>query len=241
MSNYCNTCQHYMVTHDGPHCVKGGKFKAVSAISKGDCWEPVTTPAPVATKVCPHCGRELPVASFGRHARTKDGYQPVCRECRSAEMKGKPQGTKTDGQEDKHYLPFGRRPKHPSYVDENTGETMKWCRLCQQFKPITDFHLNKTSKDGHSSECKTCHNARTVEDQRKRIAAKKAAAKEEELKKICSEITYASSEPEVVNELLEVPIPPIPNIYEATDDQLVQELKNRGYTGNIIKKISYIL
>ena len=73
-----------------------------------------------------------------------------------------------------------------------------------------------------------------MEDQRKRIAAKKAAAEEEAIKKICAEIPYTSSEDVT-------PIPPVPTIYSATDDQLVRELQNRGYTGNIIKKTSFIL
>ena len=231
MSNYCNTCQHYRVTHDGPHCFKG-KVKPVSPISTGDCWEPVTTPPQIATKVCSRCGRELPVEAFGRHAKTRDGYQPVCRECRSAEAR------KTD----ENSLPLGRRPAHPSYTDEETGVTMKWCRLCNQYKPITDFHANKTAKDGHCNECKACHNARTVEAQRKRIAEKKslkkAAQKEALLKQAVAEMPSESSEPEVVNELFEAPIP---TLYSATDDQIVQELRNRGYTGNIIKKTSYIL
>ena len=89
MSNYCNTCRHYRVTVGGPHCYKG-RIKPVSPISKGDCWEPVTEPKEVLTKKCSRCGRELPISSFGRHQKTKDGYQPVCRECRSAEMKGNP-------------------------------------------------------------------------------------------------------------------------------------------------------
>lgn len=218
MSNYCNTCQHYRVTHDGPHCFKG-KVKPVSPISTGDCWEPVTAPPQIATKVCSRCGRELPVEAFGRHAKTRDGYQPVCRECRSAEAR------KTD----ENSLPLGRRPAHPTYTNQLTGEIMKWCRLCNQYKPITDFHANRTAKDGHCNECKACHNARTVEAQRKRIAAKKEAKKAE------PEVT----EP-VINDLA-TPIPPIPTLYSATDDQLVQELRNRGYTGNIIKKTSYIL
>ena len=39
------------------------------------------------TKVCKECGRELPVEMFGRHPRTKDGWQPLCKDCRSRKMK----------------------------------------------------------------------------------------------------------------------------------------------------------
>ena len=214
MSNYCQTCQYYRVTNDGPHCFKG-KVKPVSPISTGDCWEPVTEKPEIATKVCKKCGRELPVSEFGRHAKTKDGYQPVCRECRSEEMKGKPQAPKKeshDDQEDKHYLPFGRRPKHPTYVDEATGETMKWCNTCKQYKPITDFHLNKTNKDGHTFECKACHNARTVRCQRKRIEAKKAAEPE----------TKAT---------------PITSLEQFETSEIIKELRRRGFHGTLTMEV----
>lgn len=39
------------------------------------------------TKVCNCCGRELPVDQFGKHAKTKDGLQPICKECRSKKSK----------------------------------------------------------------------------------------------------------------------------------------------------------
>ncbi len=33
------------------------------------------------TKVCPKCGRELPLECFGKHKRKKDGLQCWCKEC----------------------------------------------------------------------------------------------------------------------------------------------------------------
>lgn len=41
------------------------------------------------TKRCPRCGRELPADAFGRHARTRDGLQPYCKDCRSEARMGK--------------------------------------------------------------------------------------------------------------------------------------------------------
>ena len=43
-----------------------------------------------ATKVCKTCGRELPAEAFGKHARSADGLQPICRECCSCREKGNP-------------------------------------------------------------------------------------------------------------------------------------------------------
>lgn len=37
-------------------------------------------------KFCNHCKRELPISEFGKHARTRDGYQPLCKECKSKQM-----------------------------------------------------------------------------------------------------------------------------------------------------------
>ena len=62
----------------------------------------------------------------------------------------------------------GRVSRHPKYVDRETGHTMKWCSICNQYKPIDEFHLNKSKKDGHAGECKLCHNAQAIEYQRKR-------------------------------------------------------------------------
>ena len=77
--------------------------------------------------------------------------------------------------------------------------------------------------------------------QHARRRAEKKAEKEALLKQAIAEMPSESSEPEVVNELFEAPIPPIPTLYNATDEQLVRELQNRGYTGNIIRKTSFIL
>lgn len=33
----------------------------------------------------------------------------------------------------------------------------KVCSKCGEIKPISEFALNKTKNDGHSSECKSCH------------------------------------------------------------------------------------
>lgn len=42
----------------------------------------------------------------------------------------------------------------------------KKCRKCLEYKPLTDFHRNKTSNDGRQSSCKPCNQARAEEWQR---------------------------------------------------------------------------
>lgn len=90
----CGQCAHYLA---GGYCLRNDRREV------GPLWTachhfttekqettmeaPKTTPT---TKVCKACGRELPAEAFGRHARSGDGLQPVCRECRSKTEKGNP-------------------------------------------------------------------------------------------------------------------------------------------------------
>ena len=251
MDKVCGNCGHCRNTHDGPYCYKGSTPKPVSPIRTMDCWaDPAEVQQPpVMTKVCTHCGRELPIANFNRHSRTKDGYFPACKECQSEMNKGhkkrQPFQHNEAPKKAPEYTPEqlgigkGRRADHPTYIDKDTGVTMKWCKGCKQYKPIDEFHHNKANKDGHEFDCKACHNAR-VSAQHARRRAEKKAEKEALLKQAVAEMPSESSEPEIVNNLL-VDLEPVITLQAATDDQIVEELKRRGYTGNIIRKTSFIL
>jgi predicted RNA-binding Zn-ribbon protein involved in translation (DUF1610 family) len=104
----CRDCAHYIPGKLEENCAPGPK----SVRTVGPLWaacnkfttktnntmETTTKPAPSAaqvkempaTKVCKACGRELPAEAFGKHARSADGLQPICRECRSIREKGNP-------------------------------------------------------------------------------------------------------------------------------------------------------
>ena len=84
------------------------------------------------TKVCPKCGRELPKEAFGRHAKTRDGLQPMCRECKGAILHGNRQQT------------------------PQTAEGVKVCSKCGETKPTTDFYRDSKSPDGLQYWCKSC-------------------------------------------------------------------------------------
>ncbi len=57
----------------------------------------------------------------------------------------------------------GRPNMHPNYVDVS-GVTMKWCRMCKEYRPIGEFYAKSGTPDGHAYECKKCR----VEHQRKK-------------------------------------------------------------------------
>lgn len=113
----------------------------------------------------------------------------------------------------------GRVSKHPNYVDKVTGHTMKWCTKCNQYKPIDDFPHNKSRKDGHAGECKRCHNAWTLEYQRKRAKVRKQ---------------IKTLETPVINALTEEPIIQV-SLQSATDQQIVEELRRRDFHGTLSK------
>lgn len=39
------------------------------------------------TKICPKCGKELPVSEFSKNSKAKDGLQSQCKSCQSAAHK----------------------------------------------------------------------------------------------------------------------------------------------------------
>lgn len=199
MDKTCGTCGKCRTTHDGPYCYKGSSPRPVSPIRVMDCWvDPdQAEKAPVATKVCSVCGRELPVSEFGRHSRTKDGYQPFCRKCHSEMNKGhkKRQGVEPGEapampeevrrivaentpppkprKETKGRKPRGRKVSHPDI--EKDGVLMHWCGHCKQYKPVEEFSKDSSNKSGLATQCKAC---RVVLEHERRVRkrAKKNAA-----------------------------------------------------------------
>ena len=256
MEKFCGNCHYYANSPlHGPWCTKNRK--EVSYLQSAfDCWtEPGTAPAEeMQMKVCSHCGRELPITNFGRHSRTKDGYQPCCKECQSEMNKGH----KKRGPFQHNEPPA--KPEEPEKIPDG----MKKCSHCGQILPVSEFRKHKGSPDGLQYACKACQVEMTTKAKQKRTAKKKAlleeVQKEAMMKKVLAEMPAASSEPEVIppsdeqqklNIRLKVETPILNELTEiqkslitlqgATDDQLVEELKKRGYTGNIIRKTSFIL
>lgn len=206
MTKNCGTCGKCRNTHDGPHCYKGRTPKPVSPLMVMDCWtDPAEEePASVATKVCSRCGRELPITEFGRHSRTKDGYQPLCKACLSEQNKGhnprrawkKAESALEDGKPKRR----GRASAHPDYIDEETGQEMHWCSHCKQYKPTDRFNKNRANASGLESYCKECATAHERERRARKRAEKKAAeAAVEAAAKVAAKVAheYAEAQPAV--------------------------------------------
>ena len=69
----------------------------------------------------------------------------------------------------------GRPRSHQNYVDGN-GVTMKWCRMCQQYKPLDEFYHKSGTPDGHAYECRACrteHQRKKREEKRQNAQASK--------------------------------------------------------------------
>jgi len=227
-NNICGTCHYYTNTPvKGPWCTKSGR--EVSYLQTAfDCYtEPGTVPETIQTKVCSHCGRELPITNFGRHSRTKDGYQPCCRECQSEMNKGH----KKRGPFEHNDAPA--KPEEPEVIPDG----MKKCCHCGKILPVSQFNKHGKAKDGLQYACKECQVEMTTKAKQKRTTEKKERIREAQ--KELDKERILSGEPEILNELLD--ITPIPTIHSATDAELVEELKKRGYTGNLIRKTSFIL
>lgn len=99
MMKPCMKCRHFSMVRLETVCRKTGKI--VSPLLEQPCFEempginnnqPQNTTAmseTPKTKVCKSCRRELPVEQFGRHAKSRDGFQSVCMTCASQARKGR--------------------------------------------------------------------------------------------------------------------------------------------------------
>ena len=225
----CGTCAHYtMHPSNGPWCMQ--KRREVSYLQTAfDCWEDLEEKPKEAgmTKVCSKCGRELPIANFGRHSRTKDGYQPCCRECQSKMNTGHRKRRPFEHNE------APAKPEEPEAIPEG----MKKCSHCGRILPVTGFRKHKGSPDGLQYACKECQVEMTTEAKRKKRAKDMEAT--EKARHDARVARILSQQPEIINDITEVP--PVPTLHSATDDEIVEELRKRGYQGNIIKKTSFIL
>jgi hypothetical protein len=97
-------------------------------------------------KWCPDCRRDLPLTSFTRNRRSRDGLSFYCAECGRARV--------IESRRRRLGPPRTRAGQGPRDVPEG----MKWCPECDEVKPIADFPRNRAQRSGIGTYCKPCHN-----------------------------------------------------------------------------------
>ena len=98
-------------------------------------------------KHCPDCGHSLPVSSFTRDKRRRDGLAFYCRDHarqRLRASKARRQGP----------------PRSRHVLDRVVPVGMQWCPDCDTIKPLAEFPASRSRGSGRHSYCKPCHNAR---------------------------------------------------------------------------------
>lgn len=109
-------------------------------------------------KRCSRCGRVLPVSSFSRSSKNKDGLQCWCKDCqrachcsssrRACGSRSTPSVSKLSGDA------LGLLS-----MADMRAQNIKFCVRCQTVKPLSAFSPVKRSFDGHASWCKSCRNS----------------------------------------------------------------------------------
>ncbi len=115
---------------------------------------PPSTYITVTEKVCGRCKILKPVTEFNRARMTNDGYFRWCKKC----------------VEENHHVTTAkyRELNDNNAIDKLENSTMtKECRNCNKVKPISEFNLHRTNKDGHSCYCTQCNMELKKEDYNK--------------------------------------------------------------------------
>ena len=253
MSKCCGTCARSRTNNvDGTVCSKSGK--PVSYLAVYDCWTDQGEPDPAPlTKVCQRCGRELPLENFGRHVRTKDGYQPLCRECLREANTGKrkrqpwktPEEVEAEKAQSKEPKTRGRKVSHPDKVVD--GVTLHWCGCCKQYKQVEEFSKDSSNKSGLATQCKACRTKNEHERRVRRREAKKAAQETatEDLRNNPAatpqqpqgSLVIETPEEAEFRRWAETHVGPKVALADVPTADLVEELRRRGFHGTLTMEV----
>ncbi len=206
MRNTCGECQHY---GNGP--VTGPictkTKKAVSVLMVKDCFEARTTDPVTVTKECNRCHRVLPITEFHRNHTRKDGYQCQCKDC----------------QRELAHLMYVKREEAKQTEQPLEVPTTKVCAKCGRELPVENFGHTKNNKNGLKSYCKDCENENCRKYRAKRYGSPKREQKSKTL------------DVPVINSLLSAP-DAVPALSTFKDEEIIQELRHRGWHGAITKE-----
>ena len=106
-------------------------------------------------KRCSHCGRVLPVSSFSRSSKNKDGLQCWCKDCQRA----------CNRSSSRRACGSRSTPSVSSLSGDALGllsradmraQNINLCARCQTVKPLSEFSPDPRNRDGHKGWCKSC-------------------------------------------------------------------------------------
>lgn len=127
INTICGDCRHFS---DGKCRNKRedvGFFAPACDDYKDKSGEDVEAATQAASKICKGCGRPLPLYHFGKHSRTPDGLQPLCKDCMSARLK---QG---------HRKIKDQKPEAPKPVKAPKPEAPKPVKPAPAERPLAAF------------------------------------------------------------------------------------------------------
>lgn len=106
--------------------------------------------------------------------------------------------------------------KHKKKKNNMEEGTLRVCSTCHKKLPLSEFYKNRSRPGGHEYVCKSCksawHKAYNAE-----LKAKNA---------------QAAPRPDVLSFVVETPTPTL-NLADMTDKELFEEIRRRGYTGDL--------
>jgi len=97
----------------------------------------------IREKLCSYCKKWKYYSEFYKNRSSKYGLSCRCKECERERVGYKNKGSKK-------YLRFEDRHRTIK------GTKEKFCRKCGKWKNESEFHKNRSSKDGLNSSCKEC-------------------------------------------------------------------------------------
>lgn len=139
------------------------------------------------TKVCSKCKKELCISKFTKNKSRKDGLCTYCKKC--SKIKRISWRKENYSKLHEYYLKQSEGKVSFRREDEKIrkAKTHKKCPLCNEIKPISDFHKDRTKPDGIKYRCKVCAVNLAVDygrknPEKKREACRKRRAKRKDVK-----------------------------------------------------------
>ena len=174
------------------------------------------------TKVCKKCGRELPVANFSKNAKTKDGLQPMCKECVSAYMKE-----------------YEARKKEKKFSFKKEDKSVPVIEKIEVKETRSSYNLAKWEKD-IIVDCVTSHPSKSFSYYAELLGISERTfyrkIYQHDLRELIHEVK-SFSEREMADAVSGVHLAKVKTLADYEDKELLEELWKRDYDGNIWKMV----